>query len=223
MTRGKLKSNQGLITSTEERLKKDLILVNNPVLIEGLALTPIIGAALNLRNAVILSVMVPILLVPTRFIGNILVGIVPQKLRIMVYSIIATILYIPGVIAVTRLFGIRATTLGIYLPMLVVDSIITSRTEVPNRESVFSSLFGGILSCIGFALAAVLVGATREILGFGHIWGKTIIEKAPLPIFSTVAGGLIIACLCCAAFQYLVSAIKRAKYRYAKDSWYKKS
>lgn len=219
MSIDKASPNQGLLSTTEERFKRDLIIVNNPVLIEGLALTPIIGAAFTLRNAVMLSIMIPFLVIPARFIGNLLVGLVPQKLRIMVYSIIASLFYLPGYLLLTRMFNIRIATLGVYLPMLVVDSIIVSRTEIPTREKIFPAFFNGILTSFGFTLAAVLVGGTREFLGMGKLWGQLVLDKPPLPIISTVAGGLMITAVYCAVFQYMVSLIKRARYRYAKESW----
>ncbi|MCL1829799.1 MAG: hypothetical protein FWG21_00035 [Oscillospiraceae bacterium] len=212
------KSNQSLIRSTEERLKNDRILVNNPVFIEGLALTPVIGAATTLRNATILSIMIPILLIPTRFIGNILIGTIPQKLRIMVYSVVAALIYIPGLSVITNLFGMSVAAMGIYLPILVVDSIITSPAEIPQREKGWSCLLSGILSSVGFAMSVFLVGALRELLGHGSLWGSPIISPAPFPIFTTAVGGLIIAAAFCAVFQFLVSLIKRARYRYAKDT-----
>ena len=220
MSQIKVTKNQRIALTTEEKFRRDLIIVNNPVLVEGLALAPIIGAAVTMRNAVMLSLMIPFLLIPTRFFGNLLVGIIPQRLRAMFYSIMASLFYIPGYIVLQYLFDVRVANLGIYLPMLVVDSIIITRTEVPHRETVLFGLLGGVLSSIGFALAAVLVGGIREILGAGRLWGRTIFETVPLPIISTAAGGFMVVAILCAILQQCISTIKRIRYRYAKDSQY---
>jgi len=210
--------NQRLIVSTEERLRRDLIIVNNPVLVEGLALAPVIAACVTLRNAMMLSVMIPILHIPTRFFGNLLIGSIPQRLRAPLYSIMACIFYIPGYMALFRLFGVNIANLGIYLPMLVVDSIILSRTDIPQREKIGASLTNGIVTSFGFAFAAITVGAVREILGLGRIWGIEIAKRAPIPIINTAAGGFMIVAILCAVLQYFISLIKRAKYRGAKES-----
>ncbi len=217
MKRLRKTKSQRLILSTEERLRKDLIFVNNPVLVEGLALAPVIAAAVTLRNAVMLSIMVFILLVPTRFIGNLLIGFVPQRLRAMIYALLACGFFIPGYLLINELFGVRVATLGIYLPMLVVDSIIISRTEIPQREAILESLGNGVRTAFGFAFAIVLTGTIREILGLGKIWGAEIISKAPLPIVATAAGGFITVALLCAIFQHFISMAKRAIYRGARE------
>lgn len=209
---------QRLILSTEERLRKDLVFINNPVLVEGLALAPVIAAAVTLRNALMLSIMVFVLLIPTRFIGNLLIGFIPQRLRAMVYAILASILYIPGLMLLTRIFDVRIANLGIYLPMLVVDSIIIARTEIPQRESIGGSLKNGFLTAFGFALAVILTGVMREILGVGEILGIEIFPIAPLPIFSTTAGGFIIVAMLCAVVQAFSSVMKRAIYRRAREN-----
>lgn len=209
---------QRLILSTGERLRKDLIFINNPVLVGGLALAPIIAAAVTLRNAAMLSVMVFVLLIPTRFIGNLLVGFVPQRLRAMVYALIASLLYLPGLMLLLCILDVRAANLGIYLPMLVVDSIIIARTEIPQRESIGESLKNGILTAFGFSLAVVVTGAIREILGFGRIWGIGILKGAPVPIASTTVGGFIVVALLAAMLQALSSVIKRAIYRRAREN-----
>lgn len=217
MSRIKRKS-QRLILPVEERLRREIIFINNPVLVEGLALAPVIAAAVTLRNAVMLSVMILGLTIPTRFFGNLLIGYIPQRLRAMIYALMACICYIPGYMLLSWIFGVRVINLGIYLPMLVVDSILISRTEIPQREPVAESLLNGIRTAFGFAVAVSLVGAVREITGSGSIWGIMILETAPIPIIATATGGFIAVAVLCAVFQHFISMTKRAVYRGTKDN-----
>jgi len=210
--------NQRLILSTEERLRKELVFVNNPVLVEGLALAPVIGAAVSARNAAMMSLMILTLLIPTRFIGNLLIGFLPQRLRAMFCAFIACGCYIPGYMMLSSLFGVRVASLGIYLPMLVVDSIIISRTEIPQRETVFDSIANGIRTAFGFAFAIMLVGAVREIVGLGRIWGIEVLNRPPLPIAATAAGGFIAVALLAAVLQNFISMAKRTIYRGAREN-----
>ncbi|MCL2539790.1 MAG: hypothetical protein FWE66_05570, partial [Oscillospiraceae bacterium] len=182
MSRKTSTKNQRLILSTEERLRKELIFINNPVLVEGLALAPVIGAAVSARNAAMMALMILTLLIPTRFLGNFLIGFVPQRLRAMICAFMACGCYIPGHILLASLFGVRVASLGIYLPMLVVDSIIITRTEIPQRESIADSFINGIRTSFGFAFAVLLVGAVRELAGLGRIWGIEVLSSPPLPI-----------------------------------------
>lgn len=116
------------------------------------------------------------------------------------------------------LFDVRVANLGIYLPMLVVDSIIISRTEIPQRESVGASLKNGILTGIGFTFAVLITGALREMLGAGRIWGMELFPAAPVPIMATTAGGFIIVALLAAVLQSLTSIAKRSIYRRAREN-----
>lgn len=204
---------QRLIISPEERMHRDLVYINNPVLVGGLALAPVIGAATTLRNALMFAIAVFILLVPTRFIGNLLVGYVPQRLRAMVYAIIAAFFYIPAILLLIQLFGTRVATLGVYLPMLVVDSIIISRAEIPQRERISESLRNGLLTAIGFALAVIVTGALRELLGEGRLLGRQLLSEGVFPIASTAAGGFIVVAILAALLQFFVSTTKRRVFR----------
>ena len=136
-----------VILPLDERIRRDLVFFYNPVLVSGLALAPVVMAATNLRNALILCVGIAILCTPVRFFGNLLIGYVPQRLRALVYALCAAGLMIPTVWVETYLFGTNITSyVGLCLPLLAVDSIVLSRTEIPGRESLWDSLINGILT-----------------------------------------------------------------------------
>lgn len=199
----------------EEYIRRDIVFMNNPVLVSGLALAPVIMGATTLRNALILSLGVLVLCTPVRFLGNLLVGYVPQRLRAMLYAILASAMFIPCLLLEHRIFGFNINNyVGMYLPLLAVDSIILSRTEIPGRETVWDSLRNGLLTSVGFALTICIVGSVREILFFGSIMGSKI-EWLPatLPIAGVACGGFIIVGLLAAFWQWLMSVIKRSIYR----------
>lgn len=202
-------------TSLDERLRRDLVFVNNPVLVSGLALAPVVMAATNLRNGLILSLGVAILCTPVRFLGNLLIGYIPQRLRALVYSIIAAAIMIPCVYVETKVFGTNITSyVGLYLPLLAVDSIILSRTEIPGRESIPDVIINGILTTIGFGFAACIIGAVREIFSSGTLLGNPLAGFVwTIPITGLACGGFIVTALLAAFWQYLVNNFKRILYR----------
>ena len=201
-----------IVESVDDRIRKELIFMNNPVLIEGLALAPVIAAAITMKNAAILSVAAAVILIPTRFIGNLLVGIVPQRLRMMFYSLIASMLFIPAVMLVVDIFSLDITNVGLYFPIIVVDGIVLSRCEIPSREKVWESFVNGIKTAVGFAIVILMVGLLRELLVYNKIWGYDITLGFRLSIFGTTAGGFILLALMCAFTQWVVSAVKRRIY-----------
>ncbi|MEG1558006.1 MAG: Rnf-Nqr domain containing protein [Oscillospiraceae bacterium] len=215
----KKKKRTRLSLSFEEKLNRDLVLASNPVLIHGLALAPVIAASVSLKNALILSLAAFILIIPTRFIGDLFVGIVPFRLRPMFYSFISALLFIPTIIAVDRIFGVSVVAVGIYLPMLVVDNIVLSRAEIPSREGPLEALRNGILTSIGLSLVLIIVGAVREFLDTGKLYGIELLKSGgPLAIAGTTAGGFILVALLAALFQYSINMYKRWRYKGARDN-----
>ena len=201
-----------IVESVDDRIRKDLVFMNNPVLIDGLALAPVIAAAITTKNAVILSIAAAIILIPTRFIGNLLIGIVPQRLRMMFYSLIASLLFVPALMVIVDVFAFDITIVGLYFPIIVVDGIVLSRCEIPSREKVGESFLNGIKTAIGFAIVIISVGFIRELLVYNEIWGRKISFSFKLGIFGTTAGGFILLALMCATTQWIVSALKRRIY-----------
>ncbi|MDO4566459.1 MAG: Rnf-Nqr domain containing protein [Oscillospiraceae bacterium] len=197
---------RGLSLSLEEAARRDLIFLNNPVLVQGLALTPLVVAASTLRNALVLALMGFLLITPVRLLGDILARRAPGRMRALVYALISGAVYIPALFVVNLVFGAGAVGAGIYLPVLAVDGIVLSRAEIPLREGPLRALENGLKTSLGYALALLFTGALRGLLGEGRLLGSGVLAAAPLPISSTVAGGFIFAALLAAAVQLAAAA-----------------
>lgn len=207
-----------LTLTTQQRFERDLLFSNNPVFVAGLGLAPVVGAAVSLRYALIICLAMLVILTPTRVLGNLFVGIVPQRLRPMVYALFSAALYIPALWLVYRFFNMEVSYIGIYLPMLVLDSIVLSRSEIPRRERFFESIGNGIKTTIGFCVAICAVGALREILGSNRILGVRLNMPFSIPILSTTAGGFIVVALLAAFVQWAVAGLKRARYKEEREN-----
>ena len=73
--------------------------------------------------------------------------------------------------------------LGIYIPLIVVNCIILGRAEAyASKNPVLPSLFDGIGMGLGFTIALTMIGAVREILGAGQIFGITIMPSGYVPV-----------------------------------------
>ena len=107
----------------------------NPVLIGGLIAGPVIVCADTLAHALVLCLMFSML----SFISVMLSSFVPRRLvyglRIIVYSLIATLVYVPLSQVCAEYFPLEFEAMGIYLPLLTVSSLITTQTEfLFNRQ-----------------------------------------------------------------------------------------
>jgi Na+-transporting NADH:ubiquinone oxidoreductase subunit NqrD len=194
----------------DEAMRHNLVVFNNPVLIQGLALTPVVAAASSLKTSVMLCFVAPILIIPTRFLGDLLIGFVAKNLRPFVYAVISALCFIPAIMLVSFVFGQDARGAESYIALMVVDGIVLSRSEIPAREGPAASLRNGLFTALGLDAVLVITGILREIIGVGRIWGVTLIKKAPLPVAATVAGGFILAAILSALVQWFGAAHKRA-------------
>ncbi|MEG2083752.1 MAG: Rnf-Nqr domain containing protein, partial [Oscillospiraceae bacterium] len=78
---------------------------------------------------------------------------------------------LPALLILHLLFGSGAVGAGIYLPVFVADGIVLSRGEISSRESAALAFSNGFRTAIGLSGVLVIVGALRELLGEGKLFG----------------------------------------------------
>ena len=146
------------------KIKRDRVFLNNPVVMQGLGLAPLVVAATSLKNAVILGVAVLLLLTPTRILAAMLSRFSYFRFRGLTYAFSSALIYVGVRWCVGQLFpATDIAPLGLYLPLLVADPIILKRYERPQRERVGTALRKGIITSIGYVLVMLIVGAMREL------------------------------------------------------------
>lgn len=194
-----------------ERLsRRDRILLNNPVIMQGLGLAPVVVAATNLQNAVILAVAVILLLTPTRMLATLICRHVGDGFRAIVYVLTAGFLYVGVSYLMDQfLFGTAMNAVGIYLPLLVLEPLIIKRYGSAQRELVFTSFKKGMITTIGFCLVLFLMAGLRELLATGMLGGVAFFKRGVLPMASMPAGGFILLGLVAALWRAGVNAFKK--------------
>ncbi len=193
-----------------KRIKRDRVFLNNPVVMQGLGLAPLIVAAATLKNALMLAVAVALLLTPTRVVAAFLSKFPLFRFRGLTYALTAAAVY-AGVLAVmTRLYSVADIgLLGLYLPLLCADPIVLKRYERPQRERIRTALKKGVITTAGYVLAMLLTAVVREFLGTGCLYGHALLGYSPLPIASLPMGGFIVLALLIAAWRGVTNIIKR--------------
>lgn len=180
----------------EHRARRDRIFLNNPVIMQGLGLAPLIVVATTLKNGVMLAVAVFLLLTPMRVIAAGLSKFSYFRFRGLTYALTAAIVYI-GVRYVMGLLYPTAdlALLGLYLPLLVADPIILKRYERPQRERMNTAARKGFITSLGYMLVLIVISGLREFLGAGALYGKVIVKHAWFPMAQMPAGGFIVLAL----------------------------
>ena len=208
-----------LITRDPERFfHHDRVFLNNPVVMQGMGLAPLVVLATSGQNALMLAVAVALLLTPSRMLACLLSRLFPlreehpanaeleKKLlpRSILYSGSAAVVYLAAYPILNRLFGVSLLVLGIYLPMLVVEPLLTYRFG-RVQETLHKAVSKGLRITVGYALLLMLLGCVREWLALGTVFGTPVGQRAVLPMAGMPAGGFIVLGVLCAVWRALAA------------------
>lgn len=147
------------------------IIKENPTFVLLLGMCPTLGTTSSAINGLSMGIATMFVLILSNLIISLIKNLIPDMVRIPSYIVVIASLvtalqmlmqaYVPGVYA----------TLGLYIPLIVVNCIILGRAEAfAAKNNPISSIFDGIGIGIGFSLALTLLGAVREWLGTGVIF-----------------------------------------------------
>lgn len=192
------------------KVKRDRILLNNPVVMQGLGLAPLVVAAINVKNATMLAVAVALLLTPTRVIAAFLSRFSYFRFRGLTYTVTSAVVYAGVLWVMEHLFtSADITLLRLYLPLLVADPIILKRYERPQRERIRTAFRKGVITTAGYVLAMYVTAILREFLGTGVLFGFTLTKTPLFPMAQLPSGGFILLALMIALWRGGVNIVKR--------------
>jgi electron transport complex protein RnfE len=172
----------------------DGLIRQNIVLMSGLFIGPVIAGATDFKSAAAICIVFALI----TFFSVALCRLVPRQLvytvRIILYAIIASALYIPAYLACEFLIGEAAIlSAGIYLPVLVVNHVILSKTETRFFHlPYFQMLLDALGYIAGFVAVCLLTGIIRDIFVNSAIGGLGIESGFEIPALETTFGGFII-------------------------------
>ena len=177
----------------------------NPVFVGGLVIAPVVVAATNAVNALILAIAFS----AVTFVAVMSASFIPRSLvytiRIILYTIIAALVYMPTVVMIRQYFPNATQTVGIYLPLLVTNSLIAVQTETRFfQESKAQTLVDVTLYILGFDAAVLLVGCVRELLTSGSLFGSDVPMLLNVHALAQPFGGFILLGLLAAVFRMAV-------------------
>lgn len=169
-----------------ERLYNGII-KENPTLILMLGMCPTLAVTTSSINGLGMGLTTTVVLTASNFIISLLRKIIPNRMRIPSYIVIVASMVTMVQLLLQAYIPFLYDTLGIYIPLIVVNCIILGRAEsYASKHNCILSLLDGIGMGLGFTLALTLIGLIREILGSGTIFA---IELAPL--FKNLVGSQI--------------------------------
>ncbi len=192
-------------------LAKDLsngIYRENPVFKLALGMCPFLAVTTSVENALGMGAAATFVLVCSNFLVSLFRNLIPSKVRIPCYIvIIATFVTLVDMVMNAYLPDLHKS-LGIFIPLIVVNCIILGRAEgFANRNPVLSSLADGIGMGAGFTLAMVILASFRELLGNGTWLNMSVLGQSyssqPLLIAILSPGAFILLAFILGFFNVL--------------------
>ena len=196
--------------------KFDQFLLNNPVLERGLVIAPVIVTCNTLANALALSVAFAFITVLSILLTFFLPRKIPYTIRVIANAMVAALLFIPAAMLLERRFPESIFNLGIYLPLLVVEPLLTYRFG-RVQETLHKAVSKGLRITVGYALLLMLLGCVREWLALGTVFGTPVGQRAVLPMAGMPAGGFIVLGVLCAVWRALAARRKAYLVREARS------
>lgn len=158
------------------------ILHENPTFIQVLGMCPTLAVTTSAVNGVGMGLATTAVLLGSNVVISLLRKFIPSKIRIPAFIVvIATFVTVVGLLMKAFVPALDKA-LGLFIPLIVVNCIILARAEAfASKNSIVQSSVDGIGMGLGFTLSLALLGAVRELLGAGSIFGVNLLGASFQP------------------------------------------
>jgi electron transport complex protein RnfE len=175
----------------------------NPILVLVLGTCPTLATTTSVLNGLGMGIATTFVLIGSNVVIALLAGVIPDKVRIPAFVvIIASFVTIVDLLMQAYVPDLYKT-LGIFIPLIVVNCIVLGRAEAyASKNSVWSSFVDGAGMGLGFTMALGILGIFREIVGSGAIMGHKFIHGDGILVFILAPGAFW-------SLGYLIALINR--------------
>ncbi|MBO8140176.1 MAG: electron transport complex subunit E [Thermosipho sp. (in: Bacteria)] len=153
--------------------------LENPTFVQALGMCPTLATTTNAKNGFGMGLAATAVLVMSNVVISLIRKTVPEKIRIPIFiTIIASFVTIVDLLMHAYVYDLWKT-LGLFIPLIVVNCIIMGRAEAfASKNNVWHSFLDGLGMGLGFTASLTLLGSIRELLGNGTLFDITIWGKA---------------------------------------------
>ncbi|HQH19624.1 MAG TPA: electron transport complex subunit E [Bacteroidales bacterium] len=183
------------------------LLKENPTFVIVLGTCPTLAVTTAAFNGIGMGAATTFVLIFSNLFISLLKNFIPDKVRIAAFIvIIATFVTIVD-LSMKAYFPDIYKTLGIFIPLIVVNCIILGRAEAfAQKNNVIASILDGIGMGLGFTLAITLMGAIRELIGNGSIFDiKLVAENTKTILLFILPPGAFLT------YGYLIAIVNKLR------------
>ncbi len=167
----------------------------NPIFRIVLGMCPTIAITTSLTNAFGMGAAATFVLVCSNAIIALIRGFIPDKVRIPCFIVVIAMFVTIVQLALKAYLPALDESLGIFIPLIVVNCIILGRAEAfASKNSVRASVFDGLGMGAGFTVALVMISFVRELVGNGTLMGVPVLGDGypPALMFILAPGGFLV-------------------------------
>lgn len=186
------------MNNAKERLLNGLF-KENPTFVLMLGMCPTLAVTTSAMNGLGMGLTTMVVLALSNAMISLLRNVIPDKVRIPAFIVVIASFVTIVELLLEGFIPSLYDALGIYIPLIVVNCIILGRAEsYASKNAVIPSFFDGVGMGLGFSMALTIIGAIREILGAGEVFGYRVMPASyvPVSIFVLAPGAFfVLACL----------------------------
>ena len=186
------------------------IIRENPILVLLLGMCPTLATTSSAINGMSMGLATMFVLICSNAAISLLKNLIPDMVRIPAYIVVIAAFVTIIEMIMNAYVPALVDSLGIFLPLIVVNCIVLGRAEsIASRNSVTSSIFDGAGMGLGFTLSLTILGALRELMGTGKVFSLNIYpEQFGSLIFVLAPGAFIVLGYLIAVFNKLQKRVK---------------
>lgn len=181
------------------------LIKENPVFVLLLGMCPTLGVTTSAINGLGMGLATLSVLCLSNILISSVKSIIPDKVRIPAFIvIIASVVTVVQMVMEAFVPSLYAS-LGLFIPLIVVNCIILGRAEAfASKNNVFSSFIDGLGMGLGFTLALTILGTVRELLGAYSVFGHKLIQADGIIVFVLAPGAFLV-------LGFIIALINSAK------------
>ena len=166
------------------------IIKENPTFVLILGMCPTLGTTTSAINGLGMGVATMAVLILSNIFISMIKNLIPDKVRIPAFIVvIASFVTVVDMLMQAYVPSLYAS-LGVFIPLIVVNCIILGRAEAfASKNGILDSALDGVGIGLGFTLSLTTIGAVREVLGSGEIFGISLGTGDYMPLVFVLAPG----------------------------------
>ena len=164
----------------------------NPTFVLLLGMCPTLATTTSAINGLRMGLATLFVLVLSNIAISAIAPVVPDKVHIPVYIVVIATFVTILQFAMQAYTPAMYTTLGLFIPLIVVNCIVLGRAEAfASKNGILDSALDGFGIGLGFTLSLTILGIVREILGSGSVFGYRFITGDGILVFVMAPGAFL--------------------------------